>query len=240
MLGDVAAVAAGHDRGHESVVFAPDRPGRWELETTHHGLRPLSPFIRDAYKRAFEDGIRTLVERYGLPLDGVDGELVHGCFYVRPRGLGEGDKPQPVPPKLVMQLLARLHPGMRRRNRAAARAIATKQWRTEVDRWFEHDRDALVERNLELQSVDLRPLDDSALAAELERYGTPRCWLRSTATRSPSHRMTLTSPRCGRGCRPATERCSTNCSPRPGTGRAGGRTSAVCAGTGRAACSAVP
>ncbi len=152
---------------NEAVVFLPPRPGMWELETTHHGVRPLSPLIRDAYTRGGEEGFKVLVERYGLPLDGVDVELVHGCVYMRPRGLGEGDKPSAAPPKLVMKLIARLHPGMRRRNKAAALAFSTKLWRAEVDRWFEQDRDALVERNLQLQAVDLGSLDDAALAAEI-------------------------------------------------------------------------
>ena len=162
-MGDVTQAA----RAKETVVFSPPRPGMWELETTHHGVRPLSPLIRDAYQRAFQDGAKTLVETYGLPLDGIDAELVHGCFYIRPRGLGEGNKPSPVPLKVIMKLIARLHPGMRRRNRAAALAFSTKHWRAEVDRWFNQDRRPLIERNLQLQSVDLTALDDVALAAEI-------------------------------------------------------------------------
>ena len=93
------------------VAFSPPRAGMWELETTHHGLRPLSPLLREAYRRAFQDGTRQLVEAYGLPLEGVDAELVHGCFYVRPRGLGEGDKPSPTPPKIVMKVVDATPPG---------------------------------------------------------------------------------------------------------------------------------
>lgn len=151
----------------EAVAFAPPRSGMWELETTHHGVRPLSPLLRDAYKRAFEAGTKVLVAQYGLPLEGVQAELVHGCFYVRPQGLGEGDKPSPTPPKVIMKLLVRVHPGMRRRNRAAALAWQTKRWRQEVDHWFDVDREPLVERNLQLQSVDLTALDDAALADEI-------------------------------------------------------------------------
>lgn len=151
----------------DTVAFASPRLGRWELETTHHGLRPLSPILRDAYKRAFEAGTKVLVERYGLPLEGVQAELVHGCFYVRPQGLGEGDKPQPTPPKVLTKVLVRLHPGLRRRNRAAALAWQSKRWRQEVDQWFDVDRAPLVERNLQLQSIDLTALDDASLAAEI-------------------------------------------------------------------------
>ena len=39
------------------VTFDPPAPGQWELETGHHGLRPLSSFLRDTYQRAFEAGI---------------------------------------------------------------------------------------------------------------------------------------------------------------------------------------
>ena len=45
------------DRTHTvptELTFEPPAPGRWELETAHHGLRPLSPFLRQAYQRAFE------------------------------------------------------------------------------------------------------------------------------------------------------------------------------------------
>lgn len=153
----------------ETVEFAPPRAGGWELETTHHGLRPLSPIIRDTYVRAFEEGTKVLAADYGLPLEGVQGELVHGCMYVRPQGLGEGDKPQPMPPKVIMKVIARVHPAMRRRNRAAAHAWRTKRWRQDVDRWFDVDRAALIERNLQLQAVDLGVLDDAALAVEIEQ-----------------------------------------------------------------------
>jgi hypothetical protein len=84
------------------MTFEAPAPGCWELETTHHGLRPLSPFLRDAYKRAFEAGTTVLVERWGLPLAGVRAELVHGCFYIRPEGLGEGAEPKPPPPMFLM------------------------------------------------------------------------------------------------------------------------------------------
>lgn len=153
----------------EKVAFESTRAGRWELETTHHGFRPLTPIIRDAYVRAFEDGLRVPVADYGLPLDGVRGQLLHGCLYVRPQGLGEGDKPQPMPPKFVMKVLTRVHPGMRRRNRAAKEAWETKRWRAEVDQWFDVDRVALIDKNLQLQSVELVALDDAALAAEVDR-----------------------------------------------------------------------
>ncbi len=139
----------------------------WELETTHHGLRPLSPFLQDAYKRAFEAGTIVLVERWGLPLAGVRAELVNGCIYIRPTGIGEGAKPKPMPPKFVMKMFARLHPEMRRRTRTAAQAFQERRWRIEVDQWFDRDRAEVVAQNLAYQAVDSSALDNSQLASYL-------------------------------------------------------------------------
>lgn len=148
-------------------VWEPPAPGHWMAETSHHGLRPLSHFLRDAYVRAFETGIASMVERYGLPLAGVSARLVNGCFYVRPAGVGEGSEPKPPPPAFIMKLVTRIHPELRRRNRTATDAWAEQRWRTEVDRWFDQDRDVVLARNLDLQAVEVGALDDQALAEHL-------------------------------------------------------------------------
>ena len=151
--------------------FDPPGPGRWELETAHHGLRPLSPFIRHAYQRAFEDGIVEPMERYGLPLATVQAELVHGCLYMRPLAIGEkpGSTPKGPPPTLVMKLVARVHPELRRRAETAERAFAERRWRQEVDQWFDHDRAVQLARNLAIQDVDVGSLDDRDLQSHVDR-----------------------------------------------------------------------
>lgn len=153
------------------LVFAAPAPGRWELETAHHGLRPLSPFIRQAYQRAFEGGIVEPLQRYGLPLATVEARFVHGCLYMRPLAVGEkpGSSPKAPPPAFVMTLFTRLHPELRRRAKTAARAFAERTWRHEVDRWFDHDRAAQVAENLAIQDVDVESLDDGALRSHLDR-----------------------------------------------------------------------
>ena len=147
------------------LSFTAPGPGFWELEAGHHGRRPLSGFIAGAYKRGFEDGIKVMLANYGLPLARVRFEFVHGCTYVRPVGVGEGDKPGPTPPKPIMKLFVRVHPEMRRRNRAAARAFEHKRWRADVDQWFDHDREQVSATNLDYQAIDPRRLDDAALVA---------------------------------------------------------------------------
>ena len=152
-----------------TVTFAPPAPGRWELETAHHGLRPLTPFLRDAYQRAFESGIVEPLERYGLPLASVEAKFVHGCLYMRPLAVGEkpGSTPKAPPPAFVMKMLSRLHPELRRRAKTAEQAFAQRRWRQEVDQWFDHDRATQVAENRALQSVEPAALDDLELATHI-------------------------------------------------------------------------
>jgi pyruvate,water dikinase len=154
-----------------AVRFDAPAPGRWELETAHHGLRPISPFLRDTYRRAFAEGIVEPMQRYGLPLATVQAEYVNGCLYMRPLGIGEkpGSTPKPLPPKFVLKVFARLHPELRRRAKTAARAFAERRWREEVDQWFEQDRSVQLSENLALQSVAPDILDDEALAEHVEQ-----------------------------------------------------------------------
>lgn len=159
-----AAMIETEDR---DTVFAPPGPGFWELESTHHGLRPLSHVVRAAYLEA-APAMGAMLGRYGMPIASLQAALVEGCLYLRPKGVGEGDKPSAAPPAFVMKVLARLHPELRRRNRVAAQAWAEQRWRHEVDQWFEEDRAPMRARNLELQRVEVASLDDDVLAAHLD------------------------------------------------------------------------
>jgi phosphohistidine swiveling domain-containing protein len=152
-----------------SVTFDPPAPGQWELETAHHGLRPLSPFLRDTYRRAFEAGIVEPMQRYGLPLVTVQAKFVHGCLYMRPLAVGEkpGSTPKAPPPAWLMKLIVRLHPELRRRATTARQAFAERRWRDEVDQWFDRDRSAQLAANLALQAVEPGMLDDVELAAHV-------------------------------------------------------------------------
>ena len=121
-------------------------------------------------------GFTVVAERYGLPLAEVRPGLVNGCLYFRMIGIGEGDKPSKTPPPWVMKVMTRVHPELRRRNRIATRAWQERQWRQEVDSWFDRERATVVAANLDLQRVELGALDDSALIehvqALLAHFGT--------------------------------------------------------------------
>ncbi|HEX5615495.1 MAG TPA: PEP-utilizing enzyme [Acidimicrobiia bacterium] len=160
----------------DEITFAAPGPGQWELDATHRGRRPISPFLRERFLRDGSAGFTALAEGYGLPLAEIRAELVHGCLYFRPIGIGEGDTPKPPPPAWIMKLLVRVHPELRRRNKAAARAWSERRWRHEVDHWFDRERATVVERNLEHQRVEVGALDDRALVDHvgvlLDHFGT--------------------------------------------------------------------
>lgn len=161
-----------------TVVDAPIRfdapgPGEWMLDRTHHGRRPLTAFLATHYGPVFEDGMEEFFARMGLPLARPRLALVEGCTYFRIMGVGEPESPSGrQPPAFVFKVLSRVHPELRRRTRTAAETFATKRWRADVDRWYDHDRHRLVERLRSLQGADLRVLDDESLTdhfAALER-----------------------------------------------------------------------
>jgi pyruvate,water dikinase len=154
--------------GTPVITFESPGPGTWELDATHRGRRPISPFVRDTLKRECASAFTTVTQRYGLPVAELRAELVHGCLYFRVIGIGEGDTPKPMPPAWIMKVLARVHPGLRRCNRTAAAAWRDKRWRQEVDDWFDRERAAVAAINLEFQRVDLGALEDQALAEHLQ------------------------------------------------------------------------
>ena len=76
--------------------------------------------------------------------------------------------PGKAPPKLIMRMLFKLHPELRRRARRAAEVWAQRSWREMTQHWYDVARPALVEKNRELTRVDLASLDDALLATHLE------------------------------------------------------------------------
>jgi phosphohistidine swiveling domain-containing protein len=146
-----------------AITFEPPGPGEWMLDTTHHGRRPTSGYMRDLTVEEFERGMAHLLERYGLPLVTVEGRLVNGCFYVRPKAVGEGARASAPPPRPIMKIIARLHPELRRRNKTAAAAWAEQRWRNDVDAWFGGEREATVRRLLDRQATPVGELSDDEL-----------------------------------------------------------------------------
>jgi pyruvate,water dikinase len=116
----------------------------------------------DLYTR----GLRASFERCGIMLDTIQAAFVDGFVYTSPRPIG-APPGAATPPKLVLQLLSRLHPALRARARRADDVLRQKAWREDVDDFRGSYTQRMRARLLEAQRVELAALDDAALDREL-------------------------------------------------------------------------
>lgn len=146
--------------------FNPPGPGAWELETTHWS-RPVTRFAQDATVDGFIAGFSASAARYGLMLNHLEPAFVNGFAYMRAVGFGAPKNAKGPPPKIVLQILTRVVPKMRRRIQTAHEAITNKLWRHDLARWDREVKPAAIVRHRKLQSVDFASLDDAGLAAHV-------------------------------------------------------------------------
>lgn len=149
-------------------AFTPPGKGPWELETTH-STRPLTPLAQDAFRKGFPKGFAEGTARYGVLLSHLEPGFSHGFLYSQPVAVGAPAGAMGVPPKPVLQLISRIHPEMRRRHKAAERAMREKLWRQDLARWDEVDKPAAIEAHQSIQAVDVAALSDADLADHVDR-----------------------------------------------------------------------
>ncbi len=146
--------------------FQPPDKGPWELEATHYS-RPITAFLQPLMAEGFVKGFQEGTARYGLLLDHLEPGYARSFTYVQPVAFGAPKGAMGPPPKPVLTLLTRLHPGMRRRIAQSAKAIEGKLWREDLSRWDEVDKPAAIARHRAVQAVDVGGLSDEELAAHV-------------------------------------------------------------------------
>jgi pyruvate,water dikinase len=147
-----------------------DAPGEgpWELETTH-ASRPMTAIIQNAFMRGFPKGFAEGTARYGVLLSHLEPGFTQSFFYNQPVAVGAPKGAMGPPPKPVLQVLSRIHPAMRRRHKAADRALREKIWREDLRTWDDVDKPAAIEAHRSVQAVDVAALSDSELADHVDR-----------------------------------------------------------------------
>ncbi len=145
------------------VTWEAPGPGFWELDRSHF-VGGETPLVQHIQAHAMPAGIRKVFAELGTPADTLDCRFVNGSMYTRLRPLIGADRPaKKLPPRFILRAVGRFHPEFRRRTKAAEKAQTERPWRQVVDDW-EHGGRALIEsRNLALQKVDLRELDEATL-----------------------------------------------------------------------------
>lgn len=148
--------------------------GMWELETSHvRGAQPR--MFQELATTGFGMGFRTAAKAYGLPISHIQLGWVNDHCYSRMVPVG-APEPKPgrgssTPPAAVLWLLARVHPELRRRTKAAKRTLAVKRWLADCRRWDSELRPARLAQSRALQAEDIEAFDDDALVDHLRRVG---------------------------------------------------------------------
>lgn len=147
--------------------FTAPGPGMWSLDRSHFpgGTTPISMWLM----QGCPTGMRKAFEEIGMPADTLDVMFVRGFMYTRLRPLISPDRAATkLPPAIVLKVVVRLHPAMRRRAKQAAHALATRPWRAVVADWQTSIRPRLEATNEKFHAVDVEALDDAGLAAHLD------------------------------------------------------------------------
>ena len=141
----------------------------WERDVDHHG-GPITPFLRARYSEVFGQGLSQCFERIGAPLAGAAACDIHGWFFLRMIPAGAPDKPgaSKPPPDLVLKVLTRLHPELRRRERIARTALADEIWMDDVRGWWD-ERPKWEAKFAATQQLEPAELGDGALADAIDR-----------------------------------------------------------------------
>jgi phosphohistidine swiveling domain-containing protein len=147
-------------------TFTAPGPGSWQLDGVHFP-RPATRLFADVFPPRFDAGFRAGTRLYGSLLDTIEFAPVNGFMYFAPRPVGAPKNAAGPPPKIVFQLLLRLHPELRRRRASARETFANRRWRDELRMWDEERKPAAVRAHLELQAVDRRALGPKELSAHV-------------------------------------------------------------------------
>lgn len=155
-----------------TITWDAPAGGLWALETLHlPGAVPrlFQERVPDALRRGFQPAS----QRYGLPIDYLEFHFVNDHCYARMRVVGAPD-PKPgketkAPPNAVLWLLARLHPALRRRGRAAQAALAGRIWHHDLARWENQLKGDMLATGRGLQAEAVAAMSDDELIDHLGR-----------------------------------------------------------------------
>jgi rifampicin phosphotransferase len=155
-------------------VFDAPGPGPWEMDAEHFSTA-VPPLVAEVFEKAFPAGMRVTAERHGLPLDTIACKVVNGFPYMQARPIGPPPGAKEPPAwllRLLLPVMMRLHPELRRRHATAATLFERRPWREAVETWDRTMRDATVASHAAFGTVNLRSLDDLGLVAHLDGLRT--------------------------------------------------------------------
>jgi pyruvate,water dikinase len=151
-----------------SPAFTPPSSGAWELEQTHL-TRPPSLFVVAVMPPAMMAGFKEGTRVYGVLLDHLEVAVINRFLYTAPRAVGAPKGAKGTPPRLVFEILRRIHPEIRRRVARAAEVFRDRYWRQDVIWWDREVKPAMLAQARTLLSDDLAIASDAELAQHVRR-----------------------------------------------------------------------
>ncbi len=153
------------DDGVEPIPVPVEIPdGYWERETSHAPL-PHSPLFRSFAFPLRNRVVPKMFEEFGALPETIEFREIGGWEYIRL--VPPGGKDRPAPPAWVLGLLARIHPAMRRRVKAAREAIETDRSSEYLERWQREWRPEFEAEIIRLRDTDRWALSDQELEQHL-------------------------------------------------------------------------
>ena len=154
-------------------VPAQAPPGFWEREASHAPVpwtpMCLSVFAGEPRNRA----MRRMFAEFGLLADTLEFAQIGGWEYTRLVPLGGKDRP--APPAVLMPLLIRLVPRLRRRIADGVAAVRADKAGQFVERWYRQWQPDLTRRIADLREADVSLLDDQDLNAHTDSAAALLC-----------------------------------------------------------------
>lgn len=144
----------------------------WEKDVAHYP-ELVTPYGWSLFGPGLNSAVTAMGSDFGLMLAGLDQVSIGGEIYIRPvPPFGSAEPQGSVPPALLVGLVARIVPAVRKRMNAAKRALRSGLPERTLTRWNDEWREEFEQRTQEMLSEDLASLDDRELLDHLNRART--------------------------------------------------------------------
>jgi pyruvate,water dikinase len=126
-------------------------------------------FAAAAFPEPMMAGFKEGSRHYGLLLEYLEVAVINRFIYTAPRAVGAPKSSRGTPPRLLFEILRRVHPEIRRRVARAESVLRDRVWREDRERWDKELKPRMAEQARALLAEDLDAASDAQLADHIRR-----------------------------------------------------------------------